>query len=101
LRVTYRDTPFAAHFAFFTGLDVFVKIDGNMFSPVSLSNSFSAIAASGGGSYSSGGDMTIIGYAEGVSTGTHTLTTNYGPFLLGAPACYQPRKYLIEIEELP
>jgi hypothetical protein len=100
LRVTYRDSPFVGHFAFFSGFDVVVKIDGAMFSPVSLSNGFSSVAG-GGGSYTGGGDMTIVGYAEGISAGTHVLTTNYGPFLLGAPGCQQPRKYLIEIEEIP
>ena len=81
-------------------MEVVVKIDGATFSPVSLSNGF-RVNAIGGGSFDSGEEETIVGYAEGISAGTHTLTTNYSPFLIGAPACYRPTKYLIEIEELP
>ena len=100
LRVTYRDSPYAAGFGAFSAFDVIVKIDGAVFSPVSLTNSFS-VTALGGGSFNGGQDINIVGYAEGISAGTHTLTTNYGPFLIGAPACYRPRNYMIEIEELP
>ena len=100
LRVTYRDSPYAAGFGSFSAMEVVVKIDGAIFSPVSLSNSF-RVNALGGGSFDSGEEETIVGYAEGISAGTHTLTTNYSPFLTGAPACYRPTKYLIEIEELP
>jgi len=100
LRVTYRDSPYAAGFGSFSGFDVIVKIDGAIFSPVTLANSFT-VTAIGGGSYQGGQDITIVGYAEGIGAGTHTLTTNYGPFLSGSPACYQPNRYLIEIEELP
>jgi hypothetical protein len=100
LRVTYRDSPYAAGFGSFSGFDVIVKIDNAVFSPVSLTNSF-AVTALGGGAYNGGQDITIVGYAEGISAGTHTLTTNYGPFVVGAPACYRNTKYLLEIEELP
>ncbi len=100
LRVTYRDSPYAANFGSFSTMEVVVKINGAMFSPVSLSNSF-RLYALGGGSFESGEEETIVGYAEGISAGTHTLTTNYSPFLIGAPSCYRPAKYLIEIEELP
>ena len=100
LRVTYRDSPYAAGFGSFSGFDVIVKIDGAAFSPVTLANSF-AVTALGGGAFQGGQDINIVGYAEGISAGTHTLTTNYGPFLTGSPACYLPNRYLIEIEELP
>lgn len=100
LRVTYKDSPYAAGFGSFSGFDVIVKIDGAAFSPVSLSNSFS-VTSLGGGSFQGGQDVNIVGYAENISAGTHTLTTNYGSFLVGAPACYRNTKYLIEIEELP
>lgn len=100
LRVTYRDSPYAANFGSFSAMEVVVKIDGALFLPVSLSNGF-RVNAIGGGSFESGEEETIVGYAEGIGAGTHTLTTNYSPFLTGAPACYRPAKYLIEIEELP
>ena len=100
LRVTYRDSPYAGGFGSFSGFDVIVKIDDATFSPVTLANSF-AVTAIGGGSFNGGQDINIVGYAEGISAGTHTLTTNYGPFLTGSPACYLPSRYLIEIEELP
>ena len=100
LRVTYRDSPYAANFGSFSTMEVVVRIDGAAFSPVSLSNSF-RVHALGGGSFDSGEEETFLGYAEGISAGTHTLTTNYSPFMTGAPACYRPAKYLIEIEELP
>ena len=49
------------------------------------------------------GAVLDIGYAEGISAGTHTLTTNYGPLTGGGSpsSCYRPAKYLIKIEELP
>jgi len=100
LRVTYRDSPYVGSFGTFSPLEVVVKIDGANFSPVSLSNSF-RLYALGGGSYESGEEVTMVGYAEGISAGMHTFTSRYVGFSSGSPICYRPRSYLIENEELP
>lgn len=100
LRIVYNDSPYAASFGSFSGFDVEVKIDGAVASPVRLTRSFS-VTPVGGGSYNGGEDATIIGYADGIGAGNHTLTTSYSSFLIGSPACYRPSKYLIEIEEIP
>ena len=103
LRVTYHDSPYATSFSSVGAIDVIVKIDGVVFSPVGLTNNFAVTAVGSSTPPQGGQDITTIGYAEGISAGTHTLTTNYGPLTGGGSpsSCYRPAKYLIEIEELP
>jgi hypothetical protein len=103
LRITYRDSPYATTFSASAPIDVIVKIDGANVSPVSLTNNFTPTAVGGGSPPQGGQDIMTVGYAEGISAGTHTMTTNYGTFAGGGSpsSCYRPAKYLIEIEELP
>ncbi len=101
LRVTYQDSPLSVSNVSFGQFDLVAKIDGATFSPVSMINRFLVIQTSLG-SFVGSKELNLVGYAEGISAGTHTFTTNFTPPQGGShQLCQRGASYLIEIEEVP
>jgi hypothetical protein len=101
LRITFKDTASAFGPNSFT-LFVSVRIDGVLISsPTALRMSFASVG--GNGLFFLTDSFTGVGYADGVSAGTHTLTTTYSytSLLGGSFTCFRETEpYLIEIEEI-
>ncbi len=101
LRITVKDTASAFGTNSFT-LFVSVRIDGVLVNnPTALRMSF---ASNGGnGLFFLTDSFSAVGYADGISAGTHTFTTTYNhtSILGGNFTCFRETEpYLIEVEEI-
>ena len=101
LRITYKDTASAVGTK---GGSVFIlgRIDGHAItSPTGLRMAFGNVPA-GTNFYSFGGSFTLVGYADGLAQGNHTLTFVYDTksLLNGSFTCFRDTEpFLIEIDE--
>lgn len=104
LRITYKDTAWAAGTASFS-LFVVGNVDNiPVTEPTGLRMAF---GSDGTGFYGVFSSFTLVGYADHVMAGSHVLTFVYD--LAPTPtsgfsgfACYRPDEpFLIEIEEIP
>ena len=101
LRITYKDTASAVGNK---GGSVFIvgRIDGvAITSPTGLRMEFGNVPA-GTNFYSFGGSFTLVGYADGIAQGSHTLTFVYDTksLLGGSFTCLRDTEpFLIEIDE--
>jgi hypothetical protein len=95
LRITYHDDGFVEQFTpggsreFTIG----VRIDGSAIAPTPIYSSVQGDLDNAAVS----GSITAFGYANGISAGSHTLTTRY---TVGGDSCYRGNAYTVEIEEI-
>lgn len=89
LRITYHDSALV-NFNHIGGLSVDVLIDGSVTTPTPIDYDVE-----------NGRSFTAFGYANGIATGTHTLTTRYNFGSSSPPStCFREARYTVEIEEI-
>lgn len=90
LRITYHDRALV-NLTYTGAVFVDVKIDGTAASPARIDYLVA-----------NGTSFTAFGYANGISAGTHTLTTHYSFGNSSDPpsTCFQTARYTVEIEEI-
>ena len=90
LRITFHDQALV-NLNYTGGLSVDVLIDGSVASPTPIDYGVR-----------NGNSFTAFGYANGISAGTHTLTTryNFGGSQSPPLTCFREGPYTVEIEEI-